>query len=424
MNIDLNDIPQQLIDLFLVTLFSLIIGLSQRKLQIEKEDKEVFGTDRTFTFIGLLSYLLYIIDKENLILYITGAIILSTYYLVYYIYKIRETGRFGITSIVVALLTYALPPVLISQPFWFFILLIVIILVFTEIKETLFQFSTKFNKDEFLTLGKFLVIAGVILPIIPDKPIVEFLSITPYKIWLAVVIISSISYISYLIRKFIFKDSGIIITGVLGGMYSSTATTVVLARKMQNDKEQVHKYEAAIVAATAMMYFRILILILIFNKSLFNIVYPYFIALFLISLLVGGGILFYHRKNIKFKDSTNIKSEKNPLEFKVALLFTVLYVAFTFITHFTIEEFGVTGLNVLSILTGVTDIDPFLINLFQGKYEVSSMVIATASLQAIASNNFIKYIYASSLSGGNTWKILAIPFATIIFINIVSIFLI
>ena len=90
--------------------------------------------------------------------------------------------------------------------------------------------TQKIDKNEFITLAKFLAIAGVILPIVPDRQLSPYINITPYKIWLAVVVISTLSYLSYLLKKFVFKKSGTIITGILGGLYSSTATTIILAK--------------------------------------------------------------------------------------------------------------------------------------------------------------------------------------------------
>jgi len=76
--------------------------------------------------------------------------------------------------------------------------------------------SKKFDESEFLTLAKFLAIAGVVLPLTPDKIILPGLELTPYKFWLAVVAVSTISYVSYLLRKFVFPGSGLIVTGILG----------------------------------------------------------------------------------------------------------------------------------------------------------------------------------------------------------------
>ena len=100
----------------------------------------------------------------------------------------------------------------------------------------------------------------------------EAINVSPYKFWLAIVVVSSISYFSYLLRKFVFPDTGILLTGVLGGLYSSTATTVILARK---SKENIasNRVLGAMFLAMTMMYLRIFLLALFFNQEL-AIVYP------------------------------------------------------------------------------------------------------------------------------------------------------
>ena len=175
-------------------------------------------------------------------------------------------------------------------------MIVVIILALTELKESLIIISQKIDKNEFITLAKFLVIAGVILPIVPDRQISPYLNITPYQIWLAVVVISSLSYLSYLLKKFVFKKSGTIITGILGGLYSSTAITVILARKSKEFEEAKNQYASSIIFATAMMYLRILILIFIFNLALFRFIFPYFLIMIVVSVLTGT-IIFYIKKN-------------------------------------------------------------------------------------------------------------------------------
>ena len=416
------ELPSFMTNFLLVTVFSLIIGLSQRRLQDSHEAVLSFGTDRTFTFIGMLGYILYIIRPADQVLFIVGFVIISLFLMLFYFYKMYQTKTYGLTSIAIALITYSLGPLLITQPFWFFLLIVAVVLIFTELKESFMTVSKRFNKDEFLTLAKFIVMAGVILPIVPTTPIASYLSLSPYKIWMAVVVISSISYISYLLKKFIFPDSGVMLTGVLGGLYSSTATTFILARKMKESEGDTSQYVAAIIMATSMMYLRILVLILIFNQTLFNLIWVWFVLMFLVSAAISLLIRYNSRKFVVNKQS--IGDDKNPLEFKIAILFTILFVAFTFITHFTIQYFGSGGLQMLSFIVGVSDIDPFLLNLFQGHYDVSMTVIAAASFQAIISNNILKALYAFWLSGMKNRVLILMSFAIIIVINVIIIFLI
>lgn len=415
------ELPLFFTNFLLVTVFSLIIGLSQRRLQDAHEAALSFGTDRTFTFIGILGYILYIIRPADQVLFIVGFVVISVFLMLFYFYKMYQTRSYGLTSIAIALITYSLGPLLITQPFWFFLLIVSVVLIFTELKESFMTVSKRFNKDEFLTLAKFIVMAGVVLPIVPNTPIVSYLSLTPYKVWMAVVVISSISYISYLLKKFVFPESGVMLTGILGGLYSSTATTFILAKKMRSSEGNTSQYVAAIVIATAMMYLRILILILIFNQALFNIVWVWFLSLFLISLAISVLIKLKYHKNVVSK--TSLSDEKNPLEIKIAILFTILFVAFTFITHFTIKYSGAFGLQALSYIVGVSDIDPFLLNLFQGHYNVSLPIIAMATFQAIISNNILKAGYALWLSGLKNKALIIGSFSIIIVANLIFIIL-
>lgn len=414
-----KNIPQSLIDFLIITVVSLLIGLSQRQLHTQKNDQGfTFGTDRTFTFIGILGYLLTLLDPAGYRLFLGGGLGLIVIFGVSYYFHVKELKEFGVTTILIGLITYSLGPVIINEPKWMVLLIVVTVLIFAELKELFINISQHFNRTEFLTLAKFIIIAGIILPIVPDKEFIPGISLTPYKIWLAVVVISSISYVSYLLKKFVFKKGSIIISGILGGLYSSTATTIILARKSHDDPANLKQYMAGIIFATAMMYLRILLIILIFNQELFLRVWLFFIIMTIVSCLVGL-FLLYFRKTGRNATSGGLSEDKNPLEFKVAMIFTALYIVFTFLTFGAVTRFGTAGLNVLSFIVGLTDIDPFLINLFQGKFGIGTYAVAVATLQAIISNNLLKMLYGCFFSGRKSWVILVSGFIIIIALNIV-----
>ncbi|MCX6245271.1 MAG: DUF4010 domain-containing protein [Bacteroidetes bacterium] len=376
-----------------------------------------------FTFIGILGYLLFRITPDSYILFMGGGLVICCFMGINYYFNILRHEDHGMTTIMIALITYCIGPLMITQPHWLIMLVIVTVLILTELKESFAQISQRFDRGEFLTLGKFLIIAGVILPVVPDEPIFREMVLTPYKIWLAVVVVSSISYFSYLLKKFVFPQGSIILSGILGGLYSSTATTIILARKIDKDPQSKNQYIAAIIFATAMMYLRILVLIMIFNNDLFLHLYLWFLLLFAVSAVTGLVILlFRNREHTVLQQGPVV--EKNPLEFKVAILFAILFVAFSLITHFVVNRFGLSGLNVLSFLVGLTDIDPFLINLFQGKYEGLQTAVSVATLQAIIGNNIVKMIYACFFSTKKSWLYLITGFLVIILLNIVIVWII
>ncbi|MCD6090256.1 MAG: DUF4010 domain-containing protein [Bacteroidales bacterium] len=415
----LEQIPQDFINFILVAIFALLIGLEQRRHHLNEKMESLYGTDRTYTFIGVLGFILYVISPNNLSAFLAGGLGLAVLLGIFYWKRIELRNQFGITSIVIVFITYSIAPLLYTKPLWLSILLVTTVLIFTELKPQFRALSQRLDNNEFTTLAKFLVIAGIVLPLLPRTDISSFIPISAFKIWLAVVIISGISYISYLLQKFLFPKSGIILTGFLGGLYSSTATTIVLAKKSKAGNIGTNQITTAIFVATAMMFIRIFIIAYIFNSALALHFWIPFTVLSLFSFSIAALMYFFSAKG-KETDLNNLP-HNNPLEFKTAVLFAILFVVFALITKYVLEYYGAKGLNILSLVVGVTDIDPFLIALFTGKYQIGMEIITQASLIAITSNNFIKTIYALSLGHAKIRKPILLGFLSLI---IISVFLI
>lgn len=418
-----NYFPAELVTFVLVTLFSLLIGLNQRKISLKREgETTLFGTDRTFTFIGILGYLLYILDPSEMRLFMGGGLVLGLLLGINYYVKQAQFHVFGVTTIIIALITYCLAPIVSTQPSWFYVMVVVTVLLFTEMKRTFTEIAQQMENDEIATLAKFLAISGIILPMLPNENIIPEVNLTPYSIWLATVVVSGISYLSYLLRRYVFRESGVLVSGVIGGLYSSTATISVLARKSRTAQlNEISEYVAAMLLAVSMMFLRFLILILIFSKDVFSIVYPYLLIMAVAA--AASAWLTYARDKHRQKagqPTSEEESSSNPLEFKVALIFAILFVVFTLLTHYTLLYAGTDGLNLLSFITGLSDITPFILNLLQGTGGVATLVIAACSMQAIISNIVVNMCYAIFFSGARKDLIPRIlgGFGTVISINL------
>lgn len=392
-------LPEELVTFVLVTLFSLLIGLSQRRISLKREgETTLFGTDRTFTFIGILGYLLYILDPEEYRLFMGGGFVLGALLALNYYVKQTRYHVFGVTTIVIALITYCLAPIVVTQPSWFYVMVVVTVLLFTELKHTFTELAQRMKNDEMTTLAKFLAISGIILPMLPKSDLIPGIHLTPYAIWLATVVVSGISYLSYLLRRYVFHQAGILVSGIVGGLYSSTATISVLARKSRTaTPEEAPEYVAAMLMAVSMMFLRFLILIGIFSRETLAVIYPYLLVM---SLVSAGVAWFLHKKRpAAVAGEVEEDDSSNPLEFKVALIFAVLFVVFTVVTHYTLVYAGTGGLNLLSFISGFSDITPFILNLLQGTGGVATLVITACSLQAIISNIAVNLCYGLFFAG-------------------------
>lgn len=392
-------LPEELVTFVLVTLFSLLIGLSQRRISLKREgETTLFGTDRTFTFIGILGYLLYILDPTEYRLFMGGGLVLGVLLALNYYVKQTRYHVFGVTTIVIALITYCLAPIVVTQPSWFYVMVVVTVLLFTELKHTFTELAQRMKNDEMTTLAKFLAISGIILPMLPKSNLIPGINLTPYAIWLATVVVSGISYLSYLLRRYVFHRSGILVSGIIGGLYSSTATISVLARKSRTaTAEEAPEYVAAMLMAVSMMFLRFLILIGIFSQATLAAIYPYLLVM---AVVAAGVALYLHTKRpVPVTGEVEEEDSSNPLEFKVALIFAVLFVIFTVTTHYTLMYAGTGGLTLLSFISGFSDITPFILNLLQGTGGVATLVITACSMQAIISNIAVNMCYGLFFAG-------------------------
>ncbi len=391
----MNFLPLELLHFLYITTLSFLIGLELKAYRLENNQNFHIGSTRTFTFIGILGFVFY---KINLYLYICGYLSLSAIYLGYYFYKIRFE-RSSIISFMLISLVYSFGGLIENFNIWMPTLVFVLIVFTLNANKNLKYLFEQINTKEFETLGKFLLLSAVILPILPDKKI-EFINISPFKIWFVVVIISAISYGSYIAQKYIFKNRGYLLTGILGGLYSSTATTVVLSKKSEG-ANNINLIDSAIIIATAMMYIRIFIIALIFNKEVaYNLLIP-IIVLTLFGVLIA---FIIYKKDYK-KENAPI-DDRNPLELQTAFLFAILFIIMIIITNFVIKNYGEIGLKILSFIIGFTDIDPFVLSLLTGKYEVKTFQIASSILIASGSNNILKSTYAL-IFGNNRPKLAA-----------------
>ena len=167
----LNYIPDGFIKFILVLIFSLLIGLEQRRHHVGENEDLLFGTDRTFAFIGLLAYVLFIADPVNYIPFLFGFALIGLLLGIQYFHKINQSRKYGLTSTILALLTYCIPIMVFTQPVWLVLSFIVAILMITELKSNFITLSKKASEEKYITLAKFITLAGIILPLLPDRNI-------------------------------------------------------------------------------------------------------------------------------------------------------------------------------------------------------------------------------------------------------------
>ena len=391
-------IPPILTSFSLTLLFCFILGLELHAFRRESGEKDLgFGTTRTLTLAGIMGYVLDLLDPSGKIL-IAGFLLLGG--LLGISYMKRQNENPSLIPHIMALLAYAIGPVAQREPLWFLMVFVVAILLILGKSPLIRRLSDSVPISEAVTLAIFLIMAGVILPFLPDTPIAEILPVTYTRVWLAVVMVSGVSYLSYLARTYLFPNRGILLTGTLGGLYSSTVATVVLARiaKIHSSPE----IAPAIILASSMMYVRMALLVLLLGprETSLPLLLPYG-GLFLLSLAAAFATsrLYSPAKNGNEASGSPLEEPvAHPLELRTAFLFAMAFLLFSTLTRIINARFGSGGLHALAVSVGFTDITPFVLSLLSSHFAATAGTIKGSIILAGGSNNLINGLYALVLS--------------------------
>lgn len=344
------------------------------------EKPAVPGGIRTSPLITLAGAALYLVQPHTGLAFIAGLLVLGAW-----IYK--KTSDELVAGLC-AVIAYVLGPIALTQPLWIPVALTVIAVLLAASRAPLHALVQRVPKEEVLTAGQFLLLVGVVLPILQGAPAIPYTQITPFSVWLAVVAVSALSYASYLLQRYVLPQGGVLVTAALGGLYSSTATTVVLARSA-HDESVTPEIVAGLVAATAVMYLRMLAIVAIFDASLAGALTVPLIVLAVLAAIVA---VFFARRGTGSK--TIDAAPQNPLRLGTAVVFAALLIAISVVSKWVQAHAGAHGVLVLAGVVGVTDIDPFVLSLAQGG--AATIGIATSAVAiviAASSNNLLKAVY-------------------------------
>jgi len=386
-------LPPNLVALLLTLAISLLIGFEREEYR-EDRPGSFFGGVRTYPLIGLSGFLLALSFPKSAVPFATGLLALGALLALSH-FTALKTPHMGITSEISALLTYGLGGAAAAGFHWISVAVGIIAVLLLHEKERLEGLVDRVPRRELGTLLRFLLMTGVILPVVPNHEFTTF-SINPFKIWLVVVAVSAVSYLSYLLQLR-FGGRGLIPAAILGGAYSSTATTVVLARQSKISKRRPVRYAGAILTATGVMYVRLWILVMLFAQHLGERLTAIFWTAGLSAIVVGVFLDRYRRRDYPTTESADEERGRagNPLELTAAFTFAGIFLVVLVITRLVAERFGGTGVLALAAIMGATDVDPFILGLTQSAGQGITIATAAAAVViAAAANNLMKGVYA------------------------------
>ena len=262
-----------------------------------------------------------------------------------------ETDR-GITSEAAMLVMFAVGALCVSGPIIIAVAVGGGVAVLLQFKPQLHGVVTKLGDADIKAIMQFVLITFIVLPVLPNETYDRFEVLNPHEIWLMVVLVVGISLGGYISYKFLGHHAGLILSGLLGGIISSTATTASYARRTAQQPAMVPAAATVICLATGVSFVRILLEVAVVSRTLLPAVAPLLIGLMVVSLLFA--LLFGRRGS---QPAEMMPLQGNPSELKSAILFGVLYGVVLISVAASKEYLPDSGLYAIAALSGLADLD-------------------------------------------------------------------
>ena len=378
-----------------------LVGL-QREYAHGGPGREIFAGERTLALMGLLGCAAALLADHLASPWAFVGVVLSIGALITVAYFVSAwRGRVGLTSEIAALVTVVAG----ALCYWDYVALAVALAVVTTVllslKLEMDVFVRRITREDVYATLKFAVITAIVLPVLPDRsfgpPPLDVLN--PYKIWLMVVFISGISFLGYLLIKVVGTRQGIGLTGVLGGLASSTAVTLSFSERSQREEGLVRPLALGITVAWTTMFLRVVVEVAALNPALLDLLWLPMAASAAAGLAYCAYLWFAQRPaeegGVAFA---------NPFELGPALKFGLIYAVILLGSRAAQMYLGAAGIYLSSVVAGLADVDAITLSMAELSQASGAVDLVTAEraivVAAMSNTAFKGFIVLTGGSAG------------------------
>lgn len=374
-----------------------LIGLiRQWEHQQESSRESEFAGLRTFTLVALIGCTAAFVADAHapaafaVALGLVGASLLATQIL-------RAGDRpAGYTTPVAAIATFLTGALVVWQERQAAVLLAAFTMLLLGLKQPIHQWTRRFTPADIRSTLQFVAITGLILPLVPNQNLGPYGAFNPHSTWLMVVLISGIGFLGYILMRLLGPTAGITLTGLVGGLASSTATTLAFSRRSREHPKVSQDCTLAVVLACTVMLARVLVVALAIDPGFARRILP---ALTLMALPGLGFALWMWLGRRQTTDPVETPPVSNPLGFSTSIKFALLYAGIKLVLRAAREVGSNQGIVGISVLGGLTDVDAIAVSLSESARDRAlDHDLATVALVAgCVSNTVVKAAVGAAL---------------------------
>jgi uncharacterized membrane protein (DUF4010 family) len=384
----------------------LLIGAERSWQDRNSEDTQLVAGIRTFALSSLLGAFAMLIGNHFSV--VAWAVIFAGFAILVvasYFGELQRVGDMGLTSEVALLLTFLLGSLAMAGYAGLAAAGAVAVALLLNLKQSLHSALKRLSEAELSGALKLLFISVVLLPALPNQGYGPWQAFNPYAIWWMVVLIASIGFAAYVAIRLVGMRQGLLITALLGGVVSSTAMTVTLARLAPG--RNLHALLACgLLATSTLMFPRILLEVGLVNASLLpHLAWPLGVA----TLVYAGGALLYFRRAGTESEEAAEPPLKNPFELGPALRFAALLGLILLLVEGAQRWLGDVGVYLVAVLSGLADVDAITLSLARSAQgELNAQVAVQGIFLAALSNSLVK-AFLVAVIGGRKLALLTLP---------------
>lgn len=383
---------------------SLVVGGSLGALiGLERQWDEQFRHHRAKVLAGLRTFSLWALfgvlcawfsEAVHPLFFVAGFAAMALWLTLFLQRRNRVGGDPGFTTGAAGMVTFLVGGLV----FWGMervaLVLGVSVIILLAMKPQLHRFSRGITMEDVRSALKFAAVTGVILPLVPDEAFGPYGAFNPHTIWMMVVLVCGVGFVGYLAVRLLGQRNGIAVAGLLGGLASSTATTLAMSRQSKERPSASRDCALAVLLACTVMVWRVAILVGLVSVKVLLALWPCLLVVSLPGVLWCAWRLIHGGSGAG--ESADMTHYGNPLRLRVALQFGVLYALIVLFVKVSIVHLGDSGLLAVSGLSGLVDLDAITVSLSQmtGAGSLAAVTATRGILLAILANTLVKGVLA------------------------------